>query len=688
MDIEFFDSDSADSESITLMLLDEANRLRNLAGNVFGMVQDSSVALFVGLFVVIAADWRLGLVASSLIPVLVACCYLRYTVHMNFQKQAKIAYERSAALATDAVAAVRELTAQGREQQFLDLYNWEINTRIHQRHSWSLFTSVLYAASQGAVPLCLCLQVWLGSKLLGEDKIDIYQFYIAFITLLIAGQAIQAIFNFVPEINLAQESIGNIARLLDIIPEMDECSQTGIMINEDPPSYTDFNNDNNNNNNDNDYYNYNYNYNNGVFGNSCCQDYSALLSNNNSYNNYTRNPDYNEDFASPRLSPHNYRTFGVSEDYVKGKFEFRQVAFQYPFQPEYSVLQDVSFRIEPQQLAAIVGPEVNSSDRGAVLELLELFYKPHSGGIYLDGINIEELNLASYRRIIGYVNSKAIFLEGLSIKDNIMLGWKNLENNNILTDENDYYTTKRGGGGSNNNNNNKKGKKSKRSIIGGYFSGINIINNNNNNNGGEGNNYGRPMNGQQEENEQDGALVTACKICQIHDFIMGLPDGYDTVGGVMFRPSQKIRIALARAILRDPNILLIDDVFMSSLGGTSSLSNEDISTELEFDYSSSSSSSLQSSLEEEYHEQENKREEEETINNNNNNNFKKKKSNHPVRHRIYNVGSTRSEVSTILNAIKRASKGRTTILVTSNIKAAKQISDQMIYIERGQVISE
>jgi ATP-binding cassette subfamily B protein len=57
-------------------------------------------------------------------------------------------------------------------------------------------------------------------------------------------------------------------------------------------------------------------------------------------------------------------------------------------------------------------------------------------------------------------------------------------------------------------------------------------------------------------------LESACRAANIHDFIMGLPDGYDTVAGERgYRLSggEKQRVALARVILKDPRILVLDE---------------------------------------------------------------------------------------------------------------------------------
>ena len=64
------------------------------------------------------------------------------------------------------------------------------------------------------------------------------------------------------------------------------------------------------------------------------------------------------------------------------------------------------------------------------------------------------------------------------------------------------------------------------------------------------------------ENATEEEIIEACRSAQAHDFIMSFPDGYDTElaqGGTNVSGGQKQRLCIARALLKKPKVMILDD---------------------------------------------------------------------------------------------------------------------------------
>jgi len=149
-----------------------------------------------------------------------------------------------------------------------------------------------------------------------------------------------------------------------------------------------------------------------------------------------------------------------------------------------ATLSDVSFDIQPGQLAALVGP--SGAGKTTITYLVPRLYDADSGAVEIDGHNVRDIALSSLGDIVGVVTQET-YLFHASVRENLL--------------------------------------------------------------------YARL-------DATDEEMIAAAKAAAIHDRIMELEEGYDTIvgeRGYKLSGGEKQRIAIARVILKNPRILILDE---------------------------------------------------------------------------------------------------------------------------------
>ena len=111
---------------------------------------------------------------------------------------------------------------------------------------------------------------------------------------------------------------------------------------------------------------------------------------------------------------------------ISGSVRFEHVDFAYD--PAKPVLKDVSFSAEPGTVTALVGS--SGSGKSTIIGLIAVFYKPLSGRILVDGVDLSRVRLDSYREALGVVLQESFLFDG-TIRENVAFSRPNASEEDI-----------------------------------------------------------------------------------------------------------------------------------------------------------------------------------------------------------------------------------------------------------------
>uniref|UniRef100_A0A3Q4GPN6 ATP-binding cassette sub-family B member 5 n=1 Tax=Neolamprologus brichardi TaxID=32507 RepID=A0A3Q4GPN6_NEOBR len=114
-----------------------------------------------------------------------------------------------------------------------------------------------------------------------------------------------------------------------------------------------------------------------------------------------------------------YSEAGYKPECIKGDIEFKNVHFSYPSRADIKVLNGLNLTVKRGQTFALVGS--SGCGKSTTIQLLQRFYDPQEGNVFVDGHDLRSLNVRHLREMIGVVSQEPI-LFATTITENIRYG--------------------------------------------------------------------------------------------------------------------------------------------------------------------------------------------------------------------------------------------------------------------------
>ncbi|TPX14288.1 uncharacterized protein E0L32_005484 [Thyridium curvatum] len=226
-DVAFFDHDENTAGALTSFLSTETTHVAGLSGVTLGTLLMVITTLISALTLSIVIGWKLALVCTATIPILLGCGFFRFWMLAHYQRRAKRAYNTSASYASEAITAIRTVASLTREHDVLRQYKESLESQQRASLISVLKSSLLYAASQSLTFLVLALGFWYGGSLLGKGEYDMFQFFIVFSAVIFGAQSAGTVFSFAPDMGKAKQASEELKILFDRKPTIDTWSNEG-----------------------------------------------------------------------------------------------------------------------------------------------------------------------------------------------------------------------------------------------------------------------------------------------------------------------------------------------------------------------------------------------------------------------------------------------------------------------------
>ncbi|KAL6705018.1 hypothetical protein ACN47E_007421 [Coniothyrium glycines] len=226
-DMEFYDGEMVTSGALANFLSSEANKLAGLSGSTLGTIVSAGASIIAAILVGLSFGWKLALVCSATIPLLLGCGYFRFYALVRMEKRTKETSD-AASFACEAASSIRTVASLSLEKHLQAEYHTKLDNQAKGNLKFTNISASLYATAQGLSMFIFALMFWYGSKGLLNGELTVLKFFIIYSAIINGAQAAGAIFSFAPDMSEARGSAMLLKSFLNRIPKIDNWSTEGL----------------------------------------------------------------------------------------------------------------------------------------------------------------------------------------------------------------------------------------------------------------------------------------------------------------------------------------------------------------------------------------------------------------------------------------------------------------------------
>lgn len=374
LNMAFYDKIENSPGSLLTKLASDTLKLNGIAMSMFSIIIENIATLALGITLGFVYSWQIALICSASLPVIIFSSVAKMRMKYSSNKVDELNMEDLGNMLSESLTNTKSIFCYNMQEKATSVYADKVEEGAFNNCNL-IVTNVLSGFSQffsfGLYAICF----YVGSLLVRDHGANYADFLKAMFAIMFCSVGVGMAQQYVGDMADAKKALISLYGVLNYQLDIDPFEGRNNYLEEG----VDFNNENS----------------------------------------------FNEDNDNNKICS---KIFATDKN-IKGNIEFKNVSFSYPTRPDIKVFENLNLSIKEGESIAFVG--FSGSGKSTIIQLILRFYDVNEGEIVVDGVNIKDYDLISYRKQLGLVMQEPALFK-VNVYKNILYGKLNATETEIL----------------------------------------------------------------------------------------------------------------------------------------------------------------------------------------------------------------------------------------------------------------